>query len=294
MRDYGRVHSAIWSSPDFLQVSDDAKLLALYLLTSHHATFLGAFRLPNGYVCADLGWPEERVSKGLGELFRNGFCNRCETTNWLWIRRFLKWNPPENPNQWTFTVKQVEQIPGGCSWKADFIEFLIDLFAERRPEKPNPFERVTQTVSKQREGEGKGKREGKGLKDFGPSVDDPIEKKPKPKKAAKPKEPEDDETFERLWAKRPRRAGNDPKHDARKAFNARINGGADPAAIEQGLERYARFCTQTGKIDTEHVMRLSTFLGPAEPYLQDWRPPKRGAALSHANEEAIARAMGSP
>jgi hypothetical protein len=49
VRDYGRVHSAFWSSADMRSLSDDDRLLALYLMSCPHATIAGVFRLPDGY-----------------------------------------------------------------------------------------------------------------------------------------------------------------------------------------------------------------------------------------------------
>lgn len=99
MRDYGKVQSSFWTSQTIRAMSQDARVLALYLITCPHGTISGVFRLPDGYVCDDLQWDHARVTKGLGELFRNDFCNRCETTKWLWIYKHFKWNKPENPNQ---------------------------------------------------------------------------------------------------------------------------------------------------------------------------------------------------
>jgi hypothetical protein len=36
MRDYGKVHTSFWISDGMRRVSDDARLLALYLLTGQH------------------------------------------------------------------------------------------------------------------------------------------------------------------------------------------------------------------------------------------------------------------
>ena len=41
------------------RVSDDARLLALYLLTGQHTNMIGCFRLPDGYVSEDLAWTPE-------------------------------------------------------------------------------------------------------------------------------------------------------------------------------------------------------------------------------------------
>lgn len=93
MRDYGKVYSTFWSSPTTAPLSDDGKILALYLLTCAHSTIAGIFRLPDGYVSEDLGWPVERVQKGLAELLSNGFANRCDSTKWLWAPVLIAVSP---------------------------------------------------------------------------------------------------------------------------------------------------------------------------------------------------------
>lgn len=132
MRDYGRVYCSFWTSADVQSMSDDARTLALYLLTSPHGTIAGVCRLPDGYVCEDLKWVPERVAKGFEELSRKGFANRCETTKWAWICKFLDWNSPENPNQWKAARRVAAQIPDQCSWKAIF----LGVFARAAGDKP--------------------------------------------------------------------------------------------------------------------------------------------------------------
>lgn len=122
MRDYGKVHTTFWSSKTIGSLDDDGRLLALYLMTSPHTTITGAFRLPDGYVCEDMRWSAERVSKGFMQLLANGFANRCETTKWVWICKHLEWNPPENPNQRKSARKLADAIPDDCTWKIDFLD----------------------------------------------------------------------------------------------------------------------------------------------------------------------------
>lgn len=92
MRTYGQIQCSFWSDPDFADLSDQAKLLATYLLTGTHSNGLGCYRLPNEYVIADLGWTQDTVSKGYTELYRKGFCTRCSRTNFILIHKYLKWN----------------------------------------------------------------------------------------------------------------------------------------------------------------------------------------------------------
>lgn len=120
MRDYGKVFSRIWESEDFRSMSEDGRALVLYLLTCQHGTIAGVFRVPDGYACEDLQWSVERVSSAFAETLAKGFANRCETTKWVWVCKFLTWNPPENPNQTKAVRKIAQQIPDNCAWKPAF------------------------------------------------------------------------------------------------------------------------------------------------------------------------------
>lgn len=147
MRDYGKVHCTFWSSPTISKLSDDGRMLALYLLTCPHLTIAGVFRLPDGYAAEDLGWSPERVSKGFEELFANGFANRCGTTKWVWISRHLEWNKPENPNQWKSAGKTVALIPDEVCWKREFMRLWATLTGAKHVEESNPSETLSQPVA---------------------------------------------------------------------------------------------------------------------------------------------------
>ena len=129
MRDYGKVYATFWSSGTTSTLSDDGKLLALYLMTCSHSTISGVFRLPDGYVAEDLNWDSSRVAKGFSELFDKGFANRCATTKWVWVRKHLEWNKPENPNQRKSAAKIALAVPAECSWRLDFLRDSAEVLA---------------------------------------------------------------------------------------------------------------------------------------------------------------------
>lgn len=123
MRDYGKVYSTFWSSETTGKLSQDAQILALYLMTCTHGTIAGVFRLPDGYVTEDLGpaWTAERVAAIFLELSGAGFACRCATSKWVWIVKHLEWNRPENPNQRKACAKVASSVPDLCAWRDEFV-----------------------------------------------------------------------------------------------------------------------------------------------------------------------------
>jgi hypothetical protein len=148
MRDYGKVYTSFWSSQNIQDLSDDGKVLALYLMTCQHNTISGVFRLPDGYAAEDLKWSSERVSKGFTELLANGFANRCETTKWVWVIKHFEWNAPENPNQVKAAKKCAQSIPDECAWKPEFMRLWGEYLGFSEAEINKPLSNPSGTLSK--------------------------------------------------------------------------------------------------------------------------------------------------
>ncbi len=121
MRGYGKVHCAVWESPTFRALTDDGRMLALYLMTCPHSTMAGVFRLPDGYVAEDVGWSPDRIRAAFGDLAQHGFAKRCSVTRWVWVVKHLEWNPLENPNQRKAAAKVARGVPDGCGWWPEFL-----------------------------------------------------------------------------------------------------------------------------------------------------------------------------
>jgi len=151
MRDYGKVFTRIWESEDFRSMSEDGRALTLYLLTCKHCTIAGVFRLPDGYACEDLQWTAERVAEAFNETLRQGFANRCETSKWVWISKFLDWNPPENPNQRKAAEKQAQSVPDSCGWKQAFMRVCGPSLGLEAPAAHNPSETLSQPLLNQKQ-----------------------------------------------------------------------------------------------------------------------------------------------
>ena len=149
MRDYGKVYATFWSSQTTHSLSDDGKLLALYLMTCSHNTIAGVFRLPDGYVAEDIGWEQARVQQGFAELLAKGFANRCETTKWVWVVKHLEWNKPENPNQRKSAAKIAQSVPCECAWKPVFMRVCAESLGIESPKTANGSATVPQPLLNQ-------------------------------------------------------------------------------------------------------------------------------------------------
>lgn len=81
--------------------------------------------------------------------------------------------------------------------------------------------------------------------------------------------------FELAWQQYPKRPGSNPKRKAFQAWHARAKEGYDPAQMLAGVIRYAKFCTTTGKANTEYVMQAQRFFGPSAEFENEWTPPEQ-------------------
>lgn len=121
MRDYGKIHVSFWASQTMSALDSDARLLAIYLITSQHTTMLGAFRLPDAYACEDLGWSAERFQNCLETLSAVGFIKYDKATKIVWIVKFTKWNKPDNPNQQKAIAKLGHALPADLLFKDEIL-----------------------------------------------------------------------------------------------------------------------------------------------------------------------------
>lgn len=111
MRSYGSVPTNFWETPEIRQLSDQAKLMAIYLMTGPHSNMLGCFRLPDVYVTEDLQWDMPTVKKSFDELINIKFINRDGLLYWLVVNDYLKSNKIQNSKQGICIQKLFSAVP---------------------------------------------------------------------------------------------------------------------------------------------------------------------------------------
>lgn len=125
MRIYGSVQLCFWESIDIQSLSDQAKLLAIYLLTGPHSNMLGCFRLPEGYITEDLKWDSKIVRNAFHQLSEMKYLTRDEKSSWQVIHQFLKWNPIQNPRQGIGIQKLFNIVPAQSTVFEPLVKALL-------------------------------------------------------------------------------------------------------------------------------------------------------------------------
>ena len=213
MRSYGIIHTSFYTSETTRRLSDRAFRLAVYLISGPHTSMIGCFYLPGGYVCEDLGWSSETLSEGFRELLAKGFVTRDERLNWVFIRNFLKWNGPENPNQAKGMVKAFERVPDAFAAKSELAKRLNEQLAKFPGCKVEPFGNPCETVP---EGYRNTESESETYTPLPPKGGSVGSSSTKPTKTKKTKaDPEADPRFAEFWAAWPKKVA---KPTAARAF----------------------------------------------------------------------------
>lgn len=116
-RVYWRLSPAFWvddkvvGSEDYPGWSDNAKMLAVYLLTCEHRTLPGLYRLPKAYIQEDLRWDRERLDAAFRELIRDQFLEYDGRRHIVLIMNALDYQKPEGPKQCVGTARILETLP---------------------------------------------------------------------------------------------------------------------------------------------------------------------------------------
>lgn len=95
-RKFAQIEVGFWRSKKLVGASIEAKLLALYILSSPHRNSAGIFYMPMAYIQADLGWTEKQVRIQVSELARRRFIEFDERVSILAVVGWFGHNPIDN------------------------------------------------------------------------------------------------------------------------------------------------------------------------------------------------------
>lgn len=160
---YTKIDSEFWRDEKTRELSRDASLAFLYLITNSHRNMAGLYFLPFQYAAFDLRMTVEEVEKSIKELTSAGLINYDYNKSYILIKNFLKYNQIENANQGKGLLKALKQIPDTVLM-IEFAKILSEISSETLSEPllylqnkskllsetlSEPFRNPSETVSKQ-------------------------------------------------------------------------------------------------------------------------------------------------
>jgi len=157
---YQKIEVVIWNDEKFINLSQEARYLFLYILTSPHSNALGIYVLPIAYICEDLKWSAKQLGKPFSELLSKEIILYDETTRLVFIKNHLRHNPLENENQTKAAIKIIKELPKSPLIKGlseglgkQFHKPLRELLQERLGEPYTKPVAVTEAVTETKEKE---------------------------------------------------------------------------------------------------------------------------------------------
>src|SRR5690554_5583043 len=93
MRDYAKVSPHFWigsTGRELRGESLEVRVVAMYLITSPHATMTGLYSLPLPMLAFETGIPFEGASKALRRLCEVGFCSWDDDVLMVWVHEMAR------------------------------------------------------------------------------------------------------------------------------------------------------------------------------------------------------------
>lgn len=115
---YGRVHTEFWADTSWWP--EDARLMALYMLTCPGRSAEGFFRMPLQGPSNALRMASEGALDAIGKLVGLGWCEYDLQHETLLIVGTLKWYQPSNENHRKHAVRQFVSTPSRTPLRARF------------------------------------------------------------------------------------------------------------------------------------------------------------------------------
>ncbi|WP_213996428.1 hypothetical protein [Tepidanaerobacter syntrophicus] len=171
MATYRQIHTKIWSSPDFQELSSDAKLVFIYTFSNQHRTESGIYKITVKTISNETDISPEDVKIAVDELCSKNLIRFDYDNNLIWVINALKYQKV-NPNGMKAVIKDLNTI-GNHEYVLSFLEYYAEVFSsfghdindisEHLPNTyPTPSKHITKTSKHLPNTRGKGKGNSKG------------------------------------------------------------------------------------------------------------------------------------
>lgn len=111
MARYRKIDVRMWNDRKFRELSDNAKLVFILLLTHPDTTQIGTIRTRVSNLADELGWQRDAMSHAIQEVTLNGMIDANEKAGLMVINNFLKYNAPSSPNAFKSWRELIDLMP---------------------------------------------------------------------------------------------------------------------------------------------------------------------------------------
>lgn len=111
MARYRKIDVRMWNDRKFRELSDNAKLVFILLLTHPDTTQIGTIRTRVSNLADELGWQQDAMSHAIQEVTLNGMIDADEKAGLMVINNFLKYNAPSSPNAFKSWRELIDLMP---------------------------------------------------------------------------------------------------------------------------------------------------------------------------------------
>lgn len=111
MARYRKIDVRMWNDRKFRELSDNAKLVFILLLTHPDTTQIGTIRTRVSNLVDELGWQRDAMSHAIQEVTLNGMIDADEKAGLMVINNFLKYNAPSSPNAFKSWRELIDLMP---------------------------------------------------------------------------------------------------------------------------------------------------------------------------------------
>ena len=126
MREFIKLSPLFWTDAlgrALREAGPAAQVLALYLTSNQHVNYLGLYKLPVAYACADLGMTQAAFLKNLAKVEATGFAQFDQATEFVWIvegARQQIGDVSTIDKRLKFVQREFDALPQDCAQRTAF------------------------------------------------------------------------------------------------------------------------------------------------------------------------------
>lgn len=172
MRDYGKVSPQFWigRTGKVLRGNPDAQVLALYLMTSPHATMIGVYHCPVAYMAHETGLSVEGASKALQRLIEVDFCTYDTENEYVFVHQFALHQVGADLKADDKRCKGIDnelaKVPKGQCWQAFRARYAVPYHLPLDAEAASPSEAPSKPLRSQKQEQEQKQKEGDAAPSF--------------------------------------------------------------------------------------------------------------------------------